>query len=141
MSLQQKAYIQIKKKYLIPDCIKLEITNQAASKIQKRYRTHLRFLDLCKNLDKNFTKGFLVRSLFYGLHLDNEYKYHQLGPYNYAFELRDMIHKISKHILFNNTPELNITTDQVKKILTILTKDQLLFIGFGLDKRRLASHI
>ena len=140
MSLQQKAYIRIKQKHLIHDCIKLEIRNQAASKIQKWYRVHLHFLDLCKNLDKNFTKGFLVRSLFYGLHLDNEYRYHPLGAFNYAFELRYIMHKMSQHILYNNS-ELNITADQVQKILTVLTKDQLIYIGFGLDEKRLASHI
>ena len=141
MSLQQKAYIKIIQKLLIPDCIQLEIKNKAAFKIQKWYRTHLHFLDLCKNLDNNFTKGFLVRSLFYGLHLDGKDRYHQLGSYNYAFELRDMIQKISKHILFNNNPPLDITPEQIKQILTVLTKDQLIYIGFGLDEKRLASHI
>ena len=72
MSLQQKAYVHIskKQKLLIPDCIEFEIKNKAASKIQKYYRSHLLFLDLCKNLNKNFTKGFLVKSIFYGLHVD-----------------------------------------------------------------------
>jgi hypothetical protein len=109
MSLQQKAYVHIskKQKLLIPDCIKFEIKNKAASKIQKYYRTRLQFLNLCKNLDKNFTKGFLVKSIFYGLHLDGQDKYHELGPYNYAHELRYIMHKISQHILFDNDPESN----------------------------------
>ena len=143
MSLQQKAYVHIskKQKLLIPDCIQLEIKNKAASKIQKWYRTRLQFLDSCKNLDKNFTKGFLVKAIFYGLHLDAQYKYHELGPYNYAHELRYIMHKISQHILFDNDPVLHITPEQVQKILTVLTKDQLLHIDFGLDKKRLASHI
>ena len=138
MSLQQKAYTHIskKQKLLIPDCIQLEIKNKAATKIQKWYRNHLRFLNLCKSLNKNFTKKFLVDCIFYGLHLDAQYRYHLLGPFNYAHELRYSIHKISQHILFNNKPKLNITPDQIKKILTILTKDQLLYLGFGLDKKR-----
>ena len=64
MSLQQKAYIQIKQKLLVPDCIKLEIKNQAASKIQKWYRIHLHFLYFCKNLDKNFTKCFILGNTY-----------------------------------------------------------------------------
>jgi hypothetical protein len=143
MSLQQKAYVHIskKQKLFVPDCIKFEIKNKAVSKIQKWYRTHLQFLNSCKNLDKNFTKGFLVKSIFYGLHLDGHDKYHELGPYNYAYELRLMVHKLSKHILFNNNPVLNITPEQVKTILTVFTKDQLLHIGFGLDPARLTSRI
>ena len=139
MSLQQKAYIHVpkKQKLLIPDCILLEIKNKAASKIQKVYRTHLRFLELCKHLNKNCTKKFLCNSIFYGLHLDIQNKYHTLCAYYYSHELRYIMHTISQHILFNNNPILDITPEQVKNILTVLTKDQLLHIGFGLNQKRL----
>ena len=113
-----------------------QIETNAAIKIQKQYRRHLNFLVLCKNLDKNFTKKCLVNCIFYGLHLDFNGIYHSLGPYLYAYELRYVIHQLSQYILYNNA-DLEITPEQVKKILTVFTKDQLLCLGFGLDEKRL----
>ena len=136
MSLQQKAYIQIKQKHLISDCIKLEIKNKAASKIQKWYRVHLRFLrSYVKTWIRILLKDSWLNLYFMDCILIIKIDITSSGCIIIMhYELRYIMHKMSQYILYNNSPELNITADQVQKILTVLTKDQLIYIGFGLDE-------
>ena len=110
---------------------------KAASKIQKWYRQHLYFISRCKNIqnDPKISKKFLIECIFYGLHVNQDFKPISLGGYQYAHELKLAIHKISLEILFNKG-NLKFTPNQVKKILSILTNEQLLFIGFGVDPKR-----
>jgi len=139
MSLQQKAYQRVPKhqKCEIPQIIKNEIQLLAAIKIQKWYRQHLYFMTWCKYLYFNcpISKKLLVECVFYGLHVDAKFVPRLFRSYQYAHELRHVMHKLSQIILYY--PQFQITGLQVKQILKCLTKDQLHLIGFGLDKTRI----
>ena len=140
-SLQLKTYIKCKKlKLNTPEVIRNEIEYAAACKIQKAYKKHLNFIKICENIQNiPVTKKTLRKMIFYGLHLDNKKNYKKIDYFQGLFELRYIFTKLLKNFLSERpcNSTLGITENQLKEILKILNKDQLLTIGYGLDKYRI----
>ena len=140
-SLQLKSYFESKKlKLEIPEVITNEIENISANKIQKAYRKHLGFIKICENIQNiPVTKKTLHKAIVYGLHLDHKKKYGQIDDFQSLYELRYIFNKLIRNFL-NKSPNnstLGLPETKLKEILKILNKEQLLIIGYGLDKARI----
>ena len=136
-SLQQLAYIQAKKlKVSIPETIKNEIESIAAIKIQRLYRSYAGFKEICKNIQNiKVTKNVLVRIILHGLTLNINGISRKLDNFQRLYEIRFAFHKLIRKFLEKKSG--GISQKQLKDILAILTKDQLLTLGYGLDPLRL----
>ena len=141
ISLQLNAYIKCKKlKLKVPQIIVEQIESISAIKIQKAYRKHLGFIKICENIQNiPVTKKTLHKAICYGLHLDRKKRYIQLNGFQGLYELRYIFIKLIRNFLNKSPDNLNIglSENQLKDILKIFNKDQLLVIGYGLDSNRM----
>ena len=94
---------------------------------------------MCKNIQNiDVTKKVLVSIILYGLSVNSKGISRRLNKFQRMYELRYIFHKLILDFLKNPcNNHLGITNKQLSQILNILTKEQLLKIGYGLDKNRL----
>ena len=141
-SLQLNAYIKCKKlKLKVPEIIVEQIEGVSATKIQKAYRKHLGFINICENIQNiPLTKKTLYKAIWYGLHLDNEKRFSKINDFQGLYELRLILNKLVINFIKKSPSNLNLglSENQLKDILKIFNKDQLLVIGYGLDSNRMS---